>query len=618
MNRSSLHWFSSAAMVGLVVTAFVAPSAQAAPSAASFCSDGSQPMVTQDEVVRTFDESTQVKGLTVVKGTKPIEFTGHYTGHLENALGKGVDMLLFELTGAGIDSGAHPAGIWAGMSGSPVYTQDGRLIGAVAYGLSPDSIPVAGITPADYMKKVGSARLASPAKVTITKQNLEGASARTASKLLGQAPQRLKAVKVVAGGSGVNASANRTLGRIPAVSTSARSVRAGGFAAVGTPTKMAEPLVPGGNIAVGYSTGDIFSGGVGTVTAICGSTVWAFGHPMDFMGDTSLSIHNASAALVVADSTGWNGSYKQVGAVGQQIGTITHDGFGAIRGQLGLIRGFPVKTTVKNSSGTVLDTYRGTVVDPWMAGSAALAPVMAAYDTLDNLGIGTARLTWRIDYRLRSGRTGSLTNSQVYASVGELSDSLATDFGNDVAALAYTDLADVTITSVSSVLTLLNTKAVDYRVAGAKVWTGKKWANLRGRTLKANRTYRVRPVYRQYVNGKPRGATTGAIVKFKLGKLARGRGQVTFAAQNGTSGENECIEIDGEVVCPEFGEDEGPKSFTALVAKLDALIARNRVAGQAEWAWKAGKAKGTSKRNFRGVAPGVVSGEFKATFRVRR
>lgn len=626
MNRSSLRWLAGAALSGLAATALVAPTtASAAPAPAAFCADGSQPMVTQDEVIEEFDQTTTVTGLTVVQGTTPVEFTGTYAGYIPNALGKGVAMLLFRMEGAGIDAATNAtgraAGIWAGMSGSPVYTDDDRLIGAVAYGLSPDDIPLAGVTPADYMKAVGTDKLTpkAPAAVRVAAKNLEG-SRRTVQAAAGQSLQHLKTVKVITGGARANALANRTQARVPKNSSpAAKAVRAGGFSAVGAPTRIAQPIVPGGNIAVGYSTGDLFSGGVGTVTAVCGDDVWAFGHPMDFWGQTALSIHNASAALIVTDSTGLSGSYKQVATVGQQVGTITEDGYGAIRGKLGLIKGFPSVTKVVNAKGQVLDTYRGSVVDPDLATNAAMGPALAVYDILDNVGFGTARLSWKIDYRLASGKKGSLRNWQLYYGQADLADQVAGDIGNDIASIAYTDLADATITSVTSTLTLLDRKPIGYRFVGAQVWTGKNWVKLNGRTLKKHRTHVVRPVYRQYVNGKPRATSFGPNSKFKMGKLAAGRGSVTYS-RKGEVAEFECFEDeDGDFYCPDFEGDEEPRTFTALIEAIDALIPANRGQGVTEWKWKSGKkSKGSKTRTSGLVAPGVIDGSYKATFRIAR
>ena len=56
-----------------------------------------------------------------------------------------------------------------------------------------------------------------------------------------------------------------------------------------------ETVVAGGNLAASLSYGDITQGGVGTVTAICNGRVVGFGHPMTFLGKTTLTLHPADA-----------------------------------------------------------------------------------------------------------------------------------------------------------------------------------------------------------------------------------------------------------------------------------------------------------------------------------
>jgi hypothetical protein len=620
MNRSILRWLSATALSGVVAATLVAPisAASAAPAPAAFCADGSQPMVTQAEAVQ-FAEGEPVTGLTVVKGTQPVGFTGEYVGHVEDALGKGVDMLLFELSGAGIDTGSPRAGIWAGMSGSPVYAQDGRLIGAVAYGLNGDNLPIAGVTPAEYMKQTGVDRSA-PARVSLTRASVSGVSAATERELAGTSLPRLKTRKVVAGGTKGNALANRTLKRVPGTSATAKAARAGGFASIAAPTVINDPLVPGGNVAIGYSTGDLFSGGVGTVTAICGSTVWAFGHAMDFAGATALSIHNASAALIVPDSTGTTGSFKQVSQVGQQIGTIDYDGYGALRGQIGRVSGFPVTTNVMNAAGKRIGTYAGTVVNQDMAPfAAAYAPAFAAVDTLDNSGSGTVQLVWRINYTVRGGRSGSLVNTDVYsARGGELGDYLASGIGNDVASLMGTDLADVTITSVTSHLTLQSARSVAYRHVGAQRWNGKAWVWANRTTVKAGGRITVRPVYRAYVDGRPQGTRAGTARSFTISKTARGTAKVTYSAKSQQLPEGCEMDEDGDVWCDEeFGEEEEPRTFAQLVTQLDALVPSTQGLVNLTWKWKSKRAKGVKEREGSTVAPGVVTGTYTAGIRVR-
>src|SRR5262245_58408175 len=98
-----------------------------------------------------------VTGKTVSQGVTPDDFSGEVLGVLQGGIAPGIDMIMVRLTSPEID---RVGGIWAGMSGSPVYadiddgdpaTNDLHLIGAVAYGLSAGPSPVAGVTPFEQM-----------------------------------------------------------------------------------------------------------------------------------------------------------------------------------------------------------------------------------------------------------------------------------------------------------------------------------------------------------------------------------------------------------------------------------------------------------------------------------
>src|SRR3954469_23133662 len=89
-----------------------------------------------------------VNGVTVSSGTDPEPFTGSVIGVLNDGIAPGLDLILATLDSAELE---RVGGIWAGMSGSPVYTADGQLLGAVSYGLSIGPSRVAGITPAAEM-----------------------------------------------------------------------------------------------------------------------------------------------------------------------------------------------------------------------------------------------------------------------------------------------------------------------------------------------------------------------------------------------------------------------------------------------------------------------------------
>ncbi len=74
-----------------------------------------------------------LEGLTVDSGTTPEPFTATVIGVLEDVIAPGFPLVIVTASSPAItDAG----GIWAGMSGSPVYAADGRLVGAVAYGFA--------------------------------------------------------------------------------------------------------------------------------------------------------------------------------------------------------------------------------------------------------------------------------------------------------------------------------------------------------------------------------------------------------------------------------------------------------------------------------------------------
>ena len=87
-------------------------------------------------------------GFTVSDGTEPEPFDVEVLGVLQDGVAPGRDMIVVDTSSPAIE---EAGGIWFGMSGSPVYSDDGRLIGAVAFGLSFGSSSVGGLTPARDM-----------------------------------------------------------------------------------------------------------------------------------------------------------------------------------------------------------------------------------------------------------------------------------------------------------------------------------------------------------------------------------------------------------------------------------------------------------------------------------
>lgn len=560
-----------AGALALGLTAAATPAQAASPA---FCSDGSQPYVPVSEV-RGWQPGHAVNGKTVTQGITPEGFTGSYIGFVADALGKGKDLLLFRLKNPTIDGtgGIKAAGIWEGMSGSPVYDTAGRLIGAVAYSLNSDNLPVAGVTPAAYMKTIGTTALEQPARVRLTSANMAATPAAerlAGTALTGRALSLLKAVNL-AGGAGAkqNAFVNRTLARTPKSAAAASRLRSGSFMTAPRQLTNAKPLVAGGNIFVGYTSGDEPIGALGTVTAICGKTVWAFGHLMDLAGKVSLFMSNASAVMIVPDSTGIKSSFKQVSQIYAPVGMITQDRNAGIRGTIGATRGFPLTVTVKNPRGTVVGKHAAAVADPEVAASAAATLTgQAAFEQLDQVGAGTGKVSWTIGYRRANGKTGTIRNSQVISDRSAFLDAIGTPPSDDVWAITSQNHENASITGIKVTVTLLSADAVAYRLVKIQRSAKGKWSDLAGTTIKTGSGYSLRPVFQVVRNGRPNGSTPGKPFALTLPTTARTKGSLKVVAGSLADGSAGCKIDEGDIVCPDWS-DPPSRSFAELLAMLD-------------------------------------------------
>ena len=585
-----------------------------------FCPDNTQPYIPVAEV-EAFTPGDTVTGLSVTSGTTPEEFSGTYIGYIDDGIGLGKDLLLFKLSSPVIDgtAGLKPAGIWAGMSGSPV-SRDGRLIGSVSYSLNADNLPIAGITPAEYMKSIGTTAVSTTANLKVTRTNLKVSSSgikAAGTTLVGSTLSQVKTVNV-AGGAGekLNAFTNRTFART-ATSAKAGIMRSGRLMpAAAVSSDVNDPLVAGGTVAALYGSADLVSGAIGTVTAVCGDTVWAFGHPMSLNGKTSLYLANASTALIVPDGTGSVGSYKQVSKFGPPIGMITEDRQVGIRGTIGATKGYGIDVAVQNPAGTQVGSYHGDLAYQSLSGAAIAYLVgQAAINQLDQYGSGTGEVTWTIDYRRADDSTGSLTNSQVVADPGFFPDAIGTPAANDAAAIAGNEFEDVTITGVSVTVKLLSADSFSYKSSAVQVQAKSgSWSSLDGKRLKAGKTYSLRPQYTVKKNGRNAGKVSGTAVSVKLKSTARKSGTFAFNPVNQPT--ESCVSLpSGETVCEEFAgtSTDGVESFDDLIAILDDEQSDSAVEGVLHYKLK----KGSTTRSFEWTGPGVVTDSAEAMFTIK-
>ena len=268
-----------------------------------------------------------VTGKTVTSGTEPETFGGSVVGTLEDGIAPGVDMVLVDLDSPTITR----VGIWSGMSGSPVYDADGDLIGAVSYSLGLGPSTVAGVTPATEMLKLlrstptlaaaprATVRLSSALRQDIAETGAASAADSTTMTRLrvpvgmsGLSTARLKRVAPALNGQGMH------VADAPAGPTSSEPI----------------DVAAGGNLAASMSYGTITAAGVGTATAVCGDEVLAFGHPMNFTGPATMSLHGARATHIQDDQTL---SGFKVANLGAPIGTVDGDRLAGLHAEKGAL-----------------------------------------------------------------------------------------------------------------------------------------------------------------------------------------------------------------------------------------------------------------------------------------
>jgi hypothetical protein len=394
IRRASLAALAGATVVANAVTAEAGPlPAQAAP-----CFEVAPP-------VRAGDLLT---GLTVDQGMTPEPFDATVVGVINDGIAVGLDMIIIEATSDAITAAG---GIWAGMSGSPVYTADGDLVGAVAYGLAGSS-PIAGVTPADEMQKLlngGGTAAASP-KVDLS-AGLERTIVASGAATAEQAATGLRRLPVPVAVSGPGPERMRRITRmirrtIPGVQVYASSRAPARPAAL--------ELEAGGNVAAALSYGDVTIAAVGTVTAVCDGEALLFGHPLLFNGATKLSAHQASAVFVQPDPI--FGAFK-VANIGGLAGTVDQDRLAGVHTDTSVL---PAVTRVFSNVSSVetgaTRTAATQAVLPLFVPEAALNHVLANLDRVhDRIGGGVTTLQWGANGKRADGSTWSFRRHEKLA-----------------------------------------------------------------------------------------------------------------------------------------------------------------------------------------------------------
>lgn len=292
-------------------------------------------------------------GRTIYKGQNIEEFECEIIGVLKN-IGPNQNAIIARLSGGALQK----TGIFAGMSGSPVYV-DGKMIGAVAWSLPFLTEPIAGITPIQEMLDVfqGSDATLQPkvkvgSRMSATWETIsrgEQPPLSLTEDFIGRTITLPAGLVVGAGSQGFGFGGGPTLRPIatPVVFSGFTSraiqrfapqfqllgmtpMQGGGGGARGK-LRTDVSVEPGSTIAVSLVSGDMDLSVSGTVTHRDGNKIYAFGHPFLNIGSTDMPLSRAEVLAVLPSLE----SSQKLSVGAELIGAIKQDRSTGIQGVLG-------------------------------------------------------------------------------------------------------------------------------------------------------------------------------------------------------------------------------------------------------------------------------------------
>ena len=356
--------------------------------------------------VADLEPGDMATGWTAVQGQTPEAFDVEILGVLPDGIAPGVDFILVEVSGPLVE---EFGGIAAGMSGSPVYIGS-DLVGAIAYGFQGADHFIGGVTPAENMLELfnrpeSPLALASSSEVHLT-PILRSSAAEAAGSEHAAEFATAEPLPIPMGVSGMNPHGIELMQkRFDKRNFAFEPYKAGSVAApesaVPPPGEQPEPGEP---LAALMAYGDVTVGGVGTQTVTCGNLSIAWGHPMDWFGQTEMGMNEASILKVLSDPSGLFGPFKMA-AIGDTAGLIDQDRGTGLRGIAGESPDVMEVTTDLES--IELDEHvlgETDVVTPLLRPDiAGYHLAQAIWQANDTWWGGTANLHWTIEGEREDG-----------------------------------------------------------------------------------------------------------------------------------------------------------------------------------------------------------------------
>lgn len=380
-------------------------------------------------------------------GTETVEsFPVEILDVLQDGIAPGRDLVVIKARGPLF----RDAGIWAGMSGSPVY-HDGDLIGAVAYGFSFGPSRIGGVTPAEDMMEItqSSSSDATASEVELSKAERRRI-ARAAGTSTASVDNEFVQLKTPLGVAGLSPRAARKFKQVVKREELPFIAHVAGKSASGSGATLpiADAPSAGESFAGALSFGDITFAGIGTTTMICENRALAFGHPFFWTGDTNLGAGTARAITIVSDPT-W-GSYK-LANIGGAFGTVDQDRLAGISAIVGDIpRVVPIASTIDDiETDEPPESFETFAVEhDYLPYIAFLHNLSTSDVVVDRIGPGSSFTGWTLSGTREDGSPWSITRTNRWASQWDITYESVYEIERALYKILGQDFEEVTLDNI--------------------------------------------------------------------------------------------------------------------------------------------------------------------------
>ncbi len=383
-------------------------------------------------------------GLTTFKGTKISKFAVTVVGILKKENG-GHDLILIRMKGGPITE--RGANLIQGMSGSPIYI-NGKVIGAFSMGEEFPKEPVGMVTPIQDMLEAWDPDIPQKPSYFQPAEPHAGTGMQKNEKITLSSPIMLDGRKITSlvlnatrDSLSTSTSASlhpaNTLLSVSGIDDTLKSwlqneLTKRGFGLTvmggtggGDGSFKGAPLKPGSAFGTFLSTGDIQTGGTGTVTYRRGNRMLGFGHPLFGLGALNAAITSAS---IIDIFSGFQVSHH-IAIAGPIVGTLEQDRDFSVSGEIGVKPDMiPVAITVHDAT-----TNRSQVFSCQVFQNPDLTPLLlrlVARSAIRRVHSAPGDVMAKVTTSIQADDVGKITRFNSYFDSNDISTSATTDIGD--------------------------------------------------------------------------------------------------------------------------------------------------------------------------------------------